>query len=139
MGTVRGRIGYAFDAILLYGTGGFAYGGASNSTSFLNPAGIQTYHGNSSSTRAGYAVGGGVEYAVSSQPLVQLSHGGSVTLRLEYLRYELGRSSFVVSNNLGLDPGYTQSVRNSGNLVRAGLNYKFDGFSAPAAPVVARY
>ena len=139
VGTVRGRLGYAFDAVLLYGTGGFAYGGASNTTSFLNPAGVQIYNGNSSSTRTGYAVGGGIEVALPSQPIVQLSYGGAVTLRVEYLRYELGPTSYVISNNLGLDPGYTQTVRNNGNIVRAGLNYKFDGFSAPAAPVVARY
>ena len=138
VGTVRGRLGYAFDTVLLYGTGGFAYGGTSNNTSFLNPAGFQTYNGNSSSTRTGYAVGGGVEFALPSQPMVQLSHGGAITLRVEYLRYELGSSSYVVSNNFGLDPGYTQSVRNNGNLVRAGLNYKFETF-APAVPVVARY
>ena len=27
-GTVRGRLGYAFDRTLVYGTGGFAYGSA---------------------------------------------------------------------------------------------------------------
>src|SRR4051794_4346260 len=29
-GTVRGRLGYAIDRMMIYGTGGFAYGGADN-------------------------------------------------------------------------------------------------------------
>ncbi|MCJ2050634.1 outer membrane protein, partial [Methylobacterium sp. J-070] len=56
-GTVRGRLGYAFDRTLVYGTGGFAYGSGSADRSF---GGYAT----NDSFRTGYAVGGGVEYAL---------------------------------------------------------------------------
>lgn len=36
-GTVRGRVGYAFDRWLLYGTGGLAYGGGSTSNATAYP------------------------------------------------------------------------------------------------------
>ncbi len=52
-GTVRGRVGYAVGAALIYGTGGFAYGDAQDKVS----GGKTTEH------TTGYAAGGGVEYA----------------------------------------------------------------------------
>ncbi len=53
-GTVRGRVGYAFGATLLYGTGGFAYGGIEDK---LSGSAAKSYIG------TGYAVGAGLEYA----------------------------------------------------------------------------
>jgi outer membrane immunogenic protein len=49
-GTLRGRVGYAIDRALVYGTGGFAYGGCSNCTS-----------------PDGWTIGGGVEYKFAPQ------------------------------------------------------------------------
>ena len=48
-GTVRARAGYAIDRALVYGTGGYAYGG-SNCSNCINKTGD------------GWAAGGGVEY-----------------------------------------------------------------------------
>jgi outer membrane immunogenic protein len=53
-GTVRGRIGYAFDRTLIYGTGGFAYGNIKNTGTF-----------SVSETQTGWVVGGGVEYKLA--------------------------------------------------------------------------
>ena len=61
-----------------------------------------------------------------------------MTVKAEYLRYELGSTAYTVANTSNIDPGYTQRIRNNGNLVRVGLNYKFGLFGAPT-PVVARY
>ncbi len=59
-GTVRGRLGYAFDRTLVYGTGGFAYGSG---------GGRQFGTGVSSNDfQTGYAVGGGIEYALRPTP-----------------------------------------------------------------------
>ena len=51
-GTVRARAGYAFDRALVYGTGGYAYGGTHCSAC-------------SSNTGDGWAAGGGVEYKIN--------------------------------------------------------------------------
>jgi outer membrane immunogenic protein len=96
LGTARGRIGYAFDRILPYVTGGLAVGNVKNSISGF---------GDSSTTKAGYALGGGVEAALA----------GPWTAKVEYLYADLGRSSAP----LGTD------ARVKVNTVRAGLNYRF--------------
>lgn len=96
LGTARGRIGYAFDRFLPYVTGGLAVGNVKNSISGF---------GDSSTTKAGYTLGGGIEAAVA----------GPWTAKVEYLYADLGRSSAP----LGSD------VRFKTNTVRAGLNYRF--------------
>ncbi|MDO9411267.1 MAG: porin family protein [Pseudolabrys sp.] len=96
LGTARGRIGYAFDRFMPFVTGGLAVGGVKNSV---------TGFGETSDTKAGYALGGGVEAAVS----------GPWTAKVEYLYVDLGRTSAP----LGTD------VRFQTNTVRAGLNYRF--------------
>ncbi len=136
IGTVRGRLGYAFDRVLVYGTGGFAYGDVQNrATFFATPAagglGVVQFAGNRSRMETGYAVGGGMEYALPTS----FNYFGSnaVTVKAEALYYDLGKTSVVVGDT-GLAPAatrgqsYTSRFDNSGVLVRAGLNFKFAGF-----------
>jgi outer membrane immunogenic protein len=52
IGTFRGRIGYAFDRVLIYGTGGLAYAGGD-----LRVGGLS-----SDQTHVGYALGLGIEH-----------------------------------------------------------------------------
>lgn len=72
IGSVRGRVGFAWDRFLLYGTGGFAY------------ADLDINHGkgnkNNGGFLTGYTFGGGVEFAVTDNVLV----------KLEYLYYNVG-------------------------------------------------
>jgi outer membrane immunogenic protein len=96
LGTFRGRLGYAADRFMPYVTGGLAYGGVKTSV-----AGF----GDSSTTKAGWTLGGGVEFAVA----------GPWTAKVEYLYVDLGRTSSV----LGSDASFRT------NIVRAGLNYRF--------------
>ncbi len=96
LGTTRGRIGYAFDRYLPYVTGGLAFGGVKNSVSGS---------GDSSTTKAGYALGGGIEAAIN----------GPWSAKVEYLYADLGRTGAP----LGSD------ARFKANTVRAGLNYRF--------------
>jgi outer membrane immunogenic protein len=96
LSTARGRVGYAFDRFLPYVTGGLAVGDVKNSV-----AGV----GSSTATKAGYAVGGGIEAALA----------GPWTAKVEYLYADLGRSASV----LGADTKF------NANIVRAGLNYRF--------------
>ena len=128
VGTVRGRVGYAFDRVMVYGTGGFAYGGVRNSDAFGG------YSANSDKLLTGYAYGGGIEYALPTGSFLNFFNSSAVTIKGEFIHYDLGTSNF--NNNSGIY-AYNVAVRTSGNLARAGLNFKF-GDVAPA-PVVARY
>lgn len=66
LSTIRGRLGYAFDTVLLYGTAGLA----------LSDIQIETEDdGKDNQLVAGYVVGGGVEWAMTD----------SLSLRAEYL------------------------------------------------------
>lgn len=96
LGTARGRIGYAFDRVMPFVTGGLAVGGVKNSVSGF---------GDSTTTKAGYTLGGGVEAAIA----------GPWTAKAEYLYTDLGRTSAPAGSD----------VRFKSNTVRAGLNYRF--------------
>jgi outer membrane immunogenic protein len=96
LGTFRGRLGYAADRFMPYITGGLAYGGVKHSV-----AGV----GDSSTSKAGWTLGGGVEYAIA----------GPWTVKAEYLYVDLGHTGSV----LGSDATFHSHI------VRAGLNYRF--------------
>ena len=137
-GTVRGRLGYAFDRFLVYGTGGFAFGDVTYRTSFFTGAGALAYTGRYSGMETGYVYGGGLEYAIPTDSFLNYFSVGkyvpflssaAVTLKVEYLHYDLG-SRNVVINNQGL-PGaagsYTSRFTTQGNMVRGGFTYRFSG------------
>ena len=141
LGPVRGRLGIAFDRLLIFGTGGFAYGGANYSADFYanNAAGTLAYTGRSSRIETGYAYGGGIEYALPNAGFLNVFNSSAVTIKAEYLHYDLGSRNVLVNQTslVAANGSYTSRFRTEGNIVRAGLNYKFG--SPLAAPVVARY
>ena len=118
-GTVRGRLGYAWDRTMVYATGGLAYGQVENSAVFNNAANVAQFAGSSRDTKTGYTVGGGIEHAWT----------GNWTVKAEYLYYDLGRNDVTVPVLPGVAGagGYISSFKNDGHIVRAGLNYKFGG------------
>jgi len=139
-GTVRGRLGWLFTpTLLVYGTGGFAYGGVShtvNKTDLLQSGDNGAIFGSTSSnsTLTGYTVGGGLEW--------MFAPGWSA--KLEYLYTDLGTFS---ANHVGLgtsladgDPyaffGQHQFSTRF-HTVRAGVNYHFN-WGTPA-PVLAKF
>jgi outer membrane immunogenic protein len=119
LGTVRGRLGFAYDRALIYATGGLAYGSVKGSSAFSVPALAATWNGAKSDTRTGFAVGGGLEYAFTN----------NLTGKLEYLYYDLGKKNYTVAASNGAAAGtgafYNLSQETKGSIVRAGLNYKF--------------
>ena len=123
--------------VLLYGTGGFAYGNVNSTANFYGPAGNLAYQGNASMIRTGFAYGGGVEYALPTRTFLNVFSASAVTVKAEFIRYELGSYGLHIGNTNGQAAGYDQRLRASGDIVRAGINYKFGSVSA--APVVARY
>ena len=128
IGTVRGRVGYAFDRLLVYGTGGFAYGDVTNRVNFFNPAATALlYSGGRDKMETGFAAGGGVEYALPST--YSFFGSNTVTLKAEALYYDLGRKSVLVTNTpAAAGPGYATNFETSGIIARAGINVKFNTF-----------
>jgi outer membrane immunogenic protein len=96
-GTVRGRVGYALNNVLFYGTGGLAFGELTGQTFGL---------ASESHTNAGWTLGVGAE--------VGLARNWSA--KVEYLYVDLNDSNFVITGNQN---GYRFG------LLRAGVNYHF--------------
>jgi outer membrane immunogenic protein len=119
-GTVRGRVGWVvWDRALIFATGGLFYGHIKANSLFTAPNVGTIYSGSSSETRAGWTVGGGVEYAFNN----------NWSGKIEGLYYDLG-SITVVGNETPLTflPGGFQHNKDfdfKGGIVRVGLNYLF--------------
>jgi outer membrane immunogenic protein len=125
LGTVRGRLGYANDRFLIYGTGGFAYGNVEHNLSVNQPALGAVASTSFKTNETGFVYGGGVEYALPIDTFFHMSGSSAVTVRAEYLRYELN------GDNANVDPlifsGTSSSFKpkDVGNIARAAVNYKF--------------
>jgi outer membrane immunogenic protein len=102
LGTVRGRLGYAFGGVLPYVTGGLAVG----DIRAANPG-----FAGASNTNAGWTAGGGIEFALP----------GNWSAKAEYLHVDLGSFNCGVNCN-GLP---NDNVSMHDNIVRAGVNYRF--------------
>jgi outer membrane immunogenic protein len=138
-GTLRARIGYlATPDLLLFATGGLAYGRVNESASIVLPPGVSNSQGNfgtgyacggvygdatcfagsASRTSAGWTAGAGGEYRFSPH----------ATVKLEYLHVNLGGNTFALpaAHPGGLSPSIMNaSSETAFNLVRLGLNYRF--------------
>jgi opacity protein-like surface antigen len=119
LGTVRARAGVALGDFLIYGTGGYAYGLVEQKGSIL-PDNLQTTSAASGSRSGifhGWALGGGVEYAIAPR----------MTIRLDYTHYELGQKRMLLQDFTGLAPGQyaTMRTRTAGDIVKAGFNFGF--------------
>lgn len=112
LGTTRLRLGYAFDRALLYLTGGLAYGDTEFSYRVVHES---TVSGGDSEFKVGWAVGGGLEYAISE----------AIVLRGEYLYYDLGKSSSRDFYDFSTTAGEEWNAKFRGNIVRGGVNFRF--------------
>ncbi len=103
-GTIRGRIGYAFDRSLIYVTGGGLYG-----KSTLDGVDVGTGPFSSSATYWTWTVGGGYEAMLWDR----------WSAKLEYL--------YVGTPDGAPAPNGTSALDGEGhtNILRAGLNYRF--------------
>ena len=110
-GTIRARIGYAFDRFLPYITGGAAYGKTKVSGSYAGE-GFGSF--DSSSTNWGWTVGGGVEYAITN----------NWTFKTEYLYVDLGSTDYTYGSYDGFYT-YAGTVDTKFHTLKAGVNYKF--------------
>ncbi|MBB4196239.1 hypothetical protein CCR94_12175 [Rhodoblastus sphagnicola] len=111
LAAINGRLGVAFDRILVYAIGGVGF----SDTKFWNNGPSYT------DSDVGFDIGGGVEYAYLPD----------WTLRAEYRYYDFGKTNktTLAGANFGFEK--------TDNTVRVGVAYKF---GVPAAiPVVAKY
>jgi outer membrane immunogenic protein len=122
-GSIRGRLGYAWDRALIYATGGVA----------LRPdrfSSGKTVFGQDAAdvTQVGWTLGAGIEYGITN----------NWSIRGEYRYTDYGHFDLPLVNSEPLVPGAFFRFRTADNRVQAGFSYKFD-FLAPPAPVVAKY
>jgi len=139
-GTVRARFGYLpVDSLLVYVTGGFAYGKVEHTGNYINnnpgvglisfPIGgfgfscnsgpTVCFAGSSSGIATGWTAGGGLEYAIWQR----------WTVRAEYLYVSLESRSVTETalNGGGFTPTFFNANfgRTNFNVARAGLSYRF--------------
>ena len=114
-GTLRGRIGFAANNWLFFGTGGLAYGNVKYTYRQTNaPFGAINIFGSQSDVEVGWTLGGGIEYGF-----------GPWSVKGEYLYYDLGDTTFSVPHNLAPTALFNPNFENRGSIVRAAFNYRF--------------
>jgi outer membrane immunogenic protein len=124
LATVRGRLGFAWDRLLVYATGGVAFTDVSYTQSITTTFGPATALNVVTQTKTGGTVGGGLEYALWNH----------LTVRAEYLYAQfngVAGAGALQAANLSPPPTFFTNAfaGSTGNLrdhiVRVGLNYKF--------------
>lgn len=99
-GSLRGRLGYAFDNVLVYGTGGVAFMHATaTAPGYTDGVGF-----------TGWTAGAGAQYALTPQ----------LSVRAEYRYTDFGKSEAAFPAY-----GYYENYNPKQNAVRIGLSYRF--------------
>jgi outer membrane immunogenic protein len=112
LSTARARVGYIFDRVLVFGTGGFAI---ADVRAALNPQAASVTLG----PEVGWTAGGGIEFAFTE----------NWTAKVEYLYVGLGTIACpsgtvcTLVNPAGVS---NPSISLNENVVRAGVNYRFN-------------
>jgi outer membrane immunogenic protein len=131
-GSIRGRLGIAWDRVLIYGTGGVAFAGVNSD---LTLSGVDTRvvpfvpffaSRSRSNSRTGWTVGGGIEYALTN----------NWSIGAEYRFSDFGT---IDRGTVFPEGGFFNAHRRlEENQVQARFTYKFD-LLPPPPPVVAKY
>ena len=120
LGSVTGRLGYAWGPALLYGKGGFAWRDNSN-INVVNAAGAAIPFATTGNRKDGYTVGAGLEYMFAP----------NWSAKAEYQYYNFGNTTF----NAGPADVIGARFRDDEHTVKVGVNYRFGW----GGPVAARY
>ena len=116
-GTLRPRVGFAWDRTLIYATGGLAWGGITHTMQTADNFGFSSSD-RKSTLAIGYSVGGGIEHAFSSR----------LSVKVEYQYIDLGSEHHKAPEFFGAAPtafAFTTDTHTDFHTVRVGLNYKF--------------
>ncbi|HET7850770.1 MAG TPA: outer membrane protein [Pseudolabrys sp.] len=111
LATIRGRLGWAVDRWLIYGTGGVAFAHFNDELS--DPPSVLGFTVGPDSSRTGWTAGGGIEYAFTDH----------WTAKAEYLHVGFADQTATVTTPPAA--GYAFRFRDSLDIARVGINYKF--------------
>jgi len=128
IGTLAGRVGYAWDRLLVYGKGGGAW--ANNKYSVIStttftvgngsPAPVSVYPGmltdGATVNRFGYMLGAGIEYALTPQ--------WSVKAEYQYLNFGTQRTTLSTATTV-VSP-FDEDIKQTIQVAEIGFNYKLD-------------
>jgi len=110
--TARGRFGFAFDRVLVYGTGGW-FGADFDST--VNQSIGVVIHTSSTGFQSGWTAGGGLEWAFAR----------NWSLKGEFLHYDVGTKKVGGTFTGGGAAIQFFNIKDTGDIARAGINYHF--------------
>jgi outer membrane immunogenic protein len=113
--TFTGRLGYAWDRVLLYGKGGAAWVG-NNGFTVTDVTTGTSLTGTSSNSTTGWTAGVGLEWAFAS----------NWTARVEYDYIGLGNRTFAIPATSRVLAGDTFTTNANVQMVTVGLNYLFN-------------
>jgi outer membrane immunogenic protein len=115
--TARGRVGYAWDRVLVYATGGYAHANVDTGAGITLPgviipgAGVAGFAAavNVNTSHNGWVAGGGLEYAITN----------NLTFKTEYQYLDFESKTLAAAGASFID------VKPTVHTVRGGLNWKF--------------
>lgn len=127
LGTLTGRVGYAFDRFMIFGKAGGAWAhdkfwttaGTAAAPAFVPGTTLQS----TDSDRFGWMLGVGAEYAFTTD----------WSVKVEYDYMDFGTHRETLQPNLVNTTAVQYDIKQRIELVKVGVNYRFGG------PVVARY
>lgn len=111
LATVAGRIGYAFNNVLLYAKGGAAFVDEDHAVFLTGAPGLFPF--TASVTRTGWMVGAGIEYGFTP----------NWSAKIEYNFMDFGDDAITFST-VGV-PALNLNIDQQVHVVKAGINYRF--------------
>lgn len=114
LGTIRGRFGVPYRGWLFYATAGLAVAHESFTDNFFGTAGAGPINSSVSATRAGWAAGAGIEWALAD----------AWSIKAEYLHVDLGTLTDVGASAINLAT-ITHAHGLTEDIARVGFNYRF--------------
>jgi outer membrane immunogenic protein len=138
-GSIRGKIGIAWDRFMIYGTGGLSVAEFHNDWSLSSVGGASVVFpglvvppffvsSNVHTVRAGWTAGGGAQYAFTPNWWVFV----------EYRFSDFGTLRSAAFPGLPSNVFFNGERRVQTNQVQAGISYKFDLYPPPP-PIVSKY
>jgi len=112
LASVTGRIGYAFDTVLLFGRGGFAVAGDKYTVSGGDFAGLGPFTFQGADNRYGWIVGGGVDWAFAPH----------WSMNVEYDYYHFGSGGISMTDQFTGLTGIVD-VKQTVQVIKVGFNF----------------